>query len=338
MSRMRKGLGMAWVSLAAFAWASVLTGLWPSGAACAAEEKVVVKGIVVGEDGQPVPGARVRAVVDRRGSAFAADLDVVTDAQGQFEAQLAPGTYRALATKGLLTSHGGPRAAQWWEVRKEEGPMEIRIPLKPGGRIMGVVVKKDGAPIEAARVSMQPVFAARTDKDGRFELEGVAAGKHYVWAQATGFGKEYVEANASGQGTAEVKIELGPEFKVRGRVTDEQGQPVSGARVLEQFVQRATADADGRYEVRGLSFNRKATSVQVEHPGFAKKQRSDVSPPKEGDVLTLDFVLDKGYTIEGEVRGPDGQPIRGARVGFNPNYFVGVPQNSTETDENGRFQ
>jgi hypothetical protein len=67
----------------------------------------------------------------------------------------------------------------------------------------------------------------------------------------------------------------------------------------------------------------------------------EVSPPKGGDVLALDVKLGQGFAVEGEVRGPDRKPVRGAEVAFGrdrADLSPWDPHNSTKTDEKGLFR
>jgi RNA polymerase sigma factor (sigma-70 family) len=43
-----------------------------------------------------------------------------------------------------------------------------------------------------------------------------------------------------------------------------------------------------------------------------------VDPPKGADSFKCDITLDRGWTVKGTVKGPDGKPVAGARI-YNPN-------------------
>ncbi|MBM4085825.1 MAG: carboxypeptidase regulatory-like domain-containing protein, partial [Planctomycetes bacterium] len=129
---MRYGMGVTSVWVWGLCLAEAWTMCFTMGVVGAVEERGTVKGLVVGEGGQPIAGARVRAlrISDVEPfDPFSPDLHAETDSVGRFEAQLRPGEYIAVVTKGLLTSDGAPQEARTWEV-KAGGTLEVRIPLR----------------------------------------------------------------------------------------------------------------------------------------------------------------------------------------------------------------
>ena len=344
--------------LSLFALAALVGAIIECPCECAAEAKGTVKGLVVAEDGKPIAGARVRAVrvsfcevLDP----FEPDLDVSTDAQGRFEAAVRAGEYIAIATKGLLTSDAAPLPLPPWDVASSK-TLEVRIPLRKGGRIEGTVAREgDGRPVSSAKVALLNGLTATANEEGRFTIEGVAFGEHWLQLAATGLASRSVPFNTSGQEVARVRIEMAPGFTVRGRVTDPAGRPVRGAlvqrptevgwrlrddplvgrerRVALRSMNSRPTDAEGRYELPGLSYGRDRVHLGVRHPQFAQSYGS-VSPPGEGSTATLDLQLKEGFAIEGEVLDPDGKPVRGAEVIRR----LADRDDSARTDDKGFFR
>jgi hypothetical protein len=143
-----------------------------------------------------------------------------------------------------------------------------------------------------------------------------------------------------------------------GRVVDEAGRPVEGARVVPQDYEErsgqirslqdrvfATTGADGRFLIRSIA-RRRATAGGAAHwigltvtkpgragvdvPGFEFKPGDDGSPH-----VVPDIVMSAGATISGTVVGPDDRPVAGVRV-YSPSGRAALAE-SVLTDDQGRF-
>ncbi len=328
------------IGLACFALAGLLAPV--PGRAAGVETKGTVKGLVLGEDGQPAPGARVRAVLipeTEPFDPFKPAVDLTTDATGCFEAQLPAGKYLPLATKGPLTSLEHDSRVWWWEVKAGETLGDVRIELDQGSRIEGRVVRKsDGSPIAGARVVLETGLAATSDAEGKFLLEPAPAWGGETLVMAPGLATEFAAAGIVWAGeTTRVRVQMAPGFRVQGRVTDEQGRPVPGARVeetgsrapVQRMLRRCVTDAQGRYDLPGCPFGLRF-GIAVSHPDFAAASKERLAPPKAGDVLTVDLVLTKGLVLEGDVLGPDGKPV--------PAALVKCGDQEARTEANGAFR
>lgn len=310
---------------------------------CVDAETGLIKCVVVDENDQPVEGARVTAVrlPDREpANPFSPDLDVLTDEQGRFEVNLPVGKYISCTTKELLTSADAPWPSQEWHIKASPDPQEVRIPLKMGGRVKGVVIDKEtGEPIPGATVMTVRGRTATTDNEGSFDILGESAKSGTLTVLAAGYGdvrKQYYMPNS---GAYEIRLELSPGYIVRGRVVDEEGSPVAGAIVDcgSSYInfKRRISDDQGRFEVAGCSAGK--SFWQISHPDYALNSNPELSFPETGDVVETDFVLTKGWAVAGRVVGPDGNPIKDARVdyGFSNCY---VYRASTRTDATGAFR
>ncbi|HEV3339562.1 MAG TPA: carboxypeptidase-like regulatory domain-containing protein [Pirellulales bacterium] len=129
---------------------------------------------VVGADGQPVSGAKVRGVADY--SAFAVDkLDgpefTVTGLNPRIE-------------RKLIVELPEKKLAAYRVVRgDEDGPIEVR--LQPCGSIVGRLVDEDGEPVANRMIGVgrpryaPPEFTPTTDAQGRFRVDGLVPGLEY---------------------------------------------------------------------------------------------------------------------------------------------------------------
>jgi len=108
-------------------------------------------------------------------------------------------------------------------------------------------------------------------------------------------------------------------FTLRGRVIDEAGEPVTGARLqpLDLFSwggEPVVADADGRFELKGLSGARDQAIVAVSADGT----RGMLTPVDPQNAYQPNIELAPLGTIVVEVRAADDRPAVGAQVEVIP--------------------
>ncbi|HHH29972.1 MAG TPA: carboxypeptidase regulatory-like domain-containing protein, partial [Polyangiaceae bacterium] len=152
-------------------------------------------GQVVDQDGAPLPAFTViaRAV---RGALVRQNVASVSsyDAGGRFEfAGLAPGELELIAT-----ARGYPPSAPVPVTVRASGASSVRITVRRGGRISGVIRSADGSPVQGATVSLEgrlgsassavPLLARGvSDGQGRYSLEGIGETLSSVRVHADGF-------------------------------------------------------------------------------------------------------------------------------------------------------
>ena len=168
---------------------------------------------------------------------------------------------------------------------------------------------------------------------------------------------------------ARVKEALGadPPGKITGRVVDTNHQPVAGAKVratLQVTVMMSTSPGgsytadyrgpaerlhtssgtDGRFELAGLCKGEYVLKVRA--PGRAWVEHTAYIAP-DLDPAALEFVLDQGDAIAGQVRDRQGKPIANATVtptqrqqyeGDLLRYTTTAVKDGVRADEEGRFR
>ena len=157
------------------------------------------------------------------------------DAQGRYHTFLpSPGRW------GVAVEGEGGRI--FWRVVavKSEKPVRVDVEL-PDTRLAGVVVLESGAGVAGARVRATPLgsgvadvgeFAAVSQRDGRFLLEGLPEGPwHLVATTAAGPSDGVVASVAAGRDGEEVRLVVRERVTVRGRVLA-AGVGVPGAQVV----------------------------------------------------------------------------------------------------------
>ncbi|MCB9879339.1 MAG: carboxypeptidase regulatory-like domain-containing protein [Planctomycetes bacterium] len=223
----------------------------------------VIAGRVIDDRGMPVAGCkvgarRIRSVAGMEIESFSGDEAATTAADGTFvlaglEGETA--TLRAFGDGHTTTTLPGVAV----------GTTGLDVRVERAGRIEGVLVGPDGAPIAgsevvASRVSGSPRLevvedaglmpfgggrsSAKTDAQGRFVIDDVHPGLLAV--RATGDLHKPVEKSgvqvAPGANVTGLRLVADPGATVRVTVVDETGAPVVGAKV---GVKRASSSGEG---------------------------------------------------------------------------------------------
>jgi RNA polymerase sigma factor (sigma-70 family) len=187
----------------------------------------------------------------------------------------------------------------------------------------------------------------RTDGSGHFSVdlgEGpivsvtvVVAAEGYVPKESR-WGADNIPVNPV------IGLERG--VRIGGRVVDEQGQPIQGARILPcallttgEEVGAALSDAQGRWQSSALAASavndkkRKHLTFRLSHRDYITVRQDTGLDEACGQNAVLR--MKRGASLSGRVTGPDGKPVVRARV------VVGQPNAATfetETDAAGRFR
>src|ERR1700747_121531 len=126
---------------------------------------------------------------------------------------------------------------------------EEHAPSAHTSSIAGTVIKEPGSqPLKKVLVQVVAEnqkeggnYTASTDADGRFHIENVAPGPYRIFIERTGFvgGNEHglksdvnVFTVQSGQAVEDLLFRMVPTAVISGRITDEDGDPMSGVRVI----------------------------------------------------------------------------------------------------------
>jgi protocatechuate 3,4-dioxygenase beta subunit len=295
-----------------------------AGRALDARERRGVAGAFVWLPGDPGSAARA----DRSG---AFSLPVRRPWRGQVLRAAAPGYVEAASR----VPAAGPGRAE-----------ETVLLLEPAAVLSGTVVDDADRPIEGAEVRVVETgdqgwrraggsLYARTDRAGRFRIDGLAArSPHLAHVARQGYSpavEDVAPAPERPDGRpallAELRIVLREGRALRARAVDEAGAPVAGARAVllpEELARRrwpglppgvlsAESAADGRFELREVLPGR--ASLLLSAPGRAPVERQGVEIPV--DVLVTDLgelVLEPEAFVEGRVVEPGGSPVAEASV------------------------
>lgn len=244
----------------------------------------------------------------------------------------APGT-RAKASPGLAGAKSTASATP--VTSASAAPQTSGTPPKGKGKrrdkrprvtLEGLVVTPGGQPVAGARVQARSVgrrgsgSEATTDALGRFRLE-LRAREAWVRARppagAPGLaGSEGVTWKGAGQ---EARYELAEPLRLSqgvalvGEIRSLAGEPIPGARLRawgRRNQARATADAQGRFRLEGLS--EASYSVEASAKGFVSDTVDVPVTLQRGGEAS--FTLSPAGSLSGVIRGADGQPLGRAAV------------------------
>ncbi len=220
-----------------------------------------IAGRVTDSDGRPAAGIRVTAEPSTSFSFNRFDpRSAATDADGRYELDdLDPGTYALrVGSRGWGRGAGstgeafGVAVVEGVEVTATSMTGGVNVQLSSPGRVIGLVVGKDGEPLAGATVfvreaSGRPVDAistVRSGSDGRFSYSRVNPGTYVVSARGDGQASETVDGVVvtTGQDT-EVRLEVDTASSLVVRTVEKDDTPVRA--------EVTVVDSDGR-EVSGL--------------------------------------------------------------------------------------
>lgn len=294
-----------------------------------------VTGRVTMPDGKPAPGAVVEVDYPK------IDARSIADESGNYNLRLAPGEYAIIARLGqyVLTFD---RSIEIDGSGAITGSTQLK--LDPAAVVMGRVIDRStGKPVAGAKVTMRNYGENETeaDKYGAYRFEAVPRTGHTITASKEGYSRPIVRFNAAGQSFVQVDIDVRPEGTVKGKVTDEAGNPIAnasiGPRLSEFKFQRAHTDANGEYTLAGLDPT-ESIAVLVDADEYDLSEQPIVFPAGRCET-TLDFRLTHNNgvrTVTGGVMDMAGNPIKDALVQYGWTDCC-VEYTTTRSDGNGCF-
>jgi hypothetical protein len=260
-----------------------------------------------------------------------------TDAAGTFRIEGVPdGGY------DLIAEHRGHGPAEQPVTVAGAAVGGLAVDLPPGYAIVGAL--RGVAAAELALVSVVAVAegahrVGEVSGDGRYRIEGVAAGGWWVAADVADSGRQArARAEVTGAGETTVDLDFTGGLALTGTVRHE-GRPVSGARVWLRPIDAlasgsATTDYQGRYRIENLA----AGSYRLEVLDAQRGGRHGAEVTLDGD-RELDVEL-RSFRLTGRVLDAFGdEPIAGARVEVEPAVDEAMMwgYESVETDDSGGF-
>ncbi len=235
-----------------------------------------VSGRVIDENGKPVAKVKINASAGMWGLGGTDNDDAITDDKGGFQiAALAAGTHTLSAVDG---EHA---PAQSSPITIADRPVTgIEIKMKSGGRVAGTVIDTANKPVPFATVRIAGKTSggdgdrnaasrqATCDKDGTFEIRGLARNKLQARAESDTAASKVIDVDLSDKAAASgLELVLDVSGQIAGVVVDDKGAPVPEVQVNAfpdilggasteglqlAGMSSATTDGGGAFVIHGL--------------------------------------------------------------------------------------
>lgn len=279
-----------------------------------------VEGTTVGADGEPLANIMIFVIPDdlmtmaALGTAGVSHPEpAMSRADGSFRIEnVAPGRIElhamALGRQQALLKN--------LEVQPGKDLTGVEIVLAPGAVVAGRVLAPSGKPVAGAEVnvmgsdtSMSLLNTTTSDGEGRYRLEGISPGSYRIEATH----KSYLPARRqlavrAGDNALDFTFEEGS-AQISGRVVDEAGAPVAGARVSLQKewdpsgLPSSSSDADGAFTLSGVPDG--VYQLFAEKQGFARSREGKLIAVDGSSVGGIEVRLIPGGSIVGRILGLD---------------------------------
>ena len=209
---------------------------------------------------------------------------------------------------------------------------------KPAGRaaIEGIVTKEPGSePVKKALIELIAEnqaeggdYTAVSGPDGGFRVEGIVPGRYHLFAERTGLlevDKHRARADGrvltltAGQDLKDLRIRLQAAAVVRGRVTDEDGDPLPNAQVA--VLRQTFVSGRGRWEQAGAERTNDLGEYRV--AGLpAGNYYVSVSPPPDFKSL-----IENAGLAAADAHN-SGAPDKPAGTSYQTTYYPGTADRS----------
>lgn len=298
-----------------------------------------LEGQVIDERDAPV--ARATVAIDTN-----PPMIVETEADGAFVFEgLIRRDYRLEATAD--ERYAGPA-----RLRLGDKPEPVTLRLRKGGMVeVAVTDRATGAAITGAEIELRSTLTwkATTDGQGLARLRGVGAGWSPLAVRAMGYAPNAVMVSTSGapESAEHVSVVLARGAAISGRVLDESGKPVGGARVVATNASEplpvvdprrdgVLSGADGAFSIPSVSAGtwRLTATAGDRAPVTSVPLSVDGQHARSG----VELVLSAGAVVHGTVVDATGAPVAGAQIAVVARGFVDWrPRRQAFSDADGTF-
>ncbi len=343
----------------------------------------MIWGYILNMSGEPVSGAEVllttsQSIFSQAVSALLtqeAPISTTSDSNGYYEMGGVPLNQE---WRLYVTGVGGytPQLSDVFALTPSYRVVRVDVNVFDGTSVSGFVRDTAGNPISRADIVCMPEYSAifspldqpttfknvTTQEDGSYYISGLPQGSYQILAWKAGYKVPMSGYKFASDGYSKVtgiNITLEPveagELSVYGKVTNPQGQPISGADVqLEgittagfQSVDESTkTDSAGMYKIDGVSIG--YYELRVSYPGYVTRTLYSVRFNQPTDVILQTFGVIRGQVLVKETNAPLEKPFtieaKPEPLGADASGDITFAQYTTETTESsftnpeGRFE
>jgi RNA polymerase sigma factor (sigma-70 family) len=307
------------------------------------KNRTLVLRVVDRESRAPIEGAEVTVEIDsgaRAGLGGEPELltRTATDKDGRCRIEFP----RVLPKEVYITARKAGYADRGYGPLLEPGvpaiPADHTIEMEGGVTIGGVVRNRDGKPIAGATVivmaragadgatdwSYVPEVKVATDAEGRWRFNQMPTGWSFVYLRVThpDYVPTFMQRDFPRPSDLLLKAKkaetiLDEGSALAGRVVDDRGRPLAGAkvglgadrRIGDRGFPAVETDAEGRFRFGHVPIG--TQTVTAQSPGRAPEMAEVVVAP---GMKPVEFRLGPGHLIRGRVVNPQGKPLDGVTV------------------------
>jgi hypothetical protein len=285
------------------------------------EQGTNIGGIIHDEQGDPIEGARVYLLVPGSEEVERAaiwDHEEKTDAEGRWRCDIMPSKlddiWIRLAHPDYISDemYGKTPKPPIEQLRAMTGVMV----MKQGLTVSGRVIDANDRPIEGASVAQgsdrfgSHYPSTQTDSEGRFEFKNARPDEMVLTVQAKGYSPD-LKSFTVYKGMEPIEFRLEPGHKIRGRIINTAGNPVSGAFVAadtwrghRSLEWRVDTDAEGRFEWNEAPSDEVLIDMGKQH--YMSVRNYGMSPSEQEHEI----IMPPQLKISGKVVDADtGEPI-----------------------------
>lgn len=276
----------------------VLFGIMYSGVSYAADPSTQAKisGKVTDLEGFPIQDATIKYSLRYQGEET--EKSVKTDSTGSYSILESVQDYTEISfiieAEGYVTD----RHRNTYYLSEGEQIL-VNFELYEPSTIVGSVTDQTGKPIPDALVKVTGALdrPVKTDQQGRYAVTGLDFDYNpniAIWVDSADYMLyEQDRLNVQAGKTLIVDVVLTEAAHVRGKVVDEAGNPVSGAKVNAGGSATTTTDAQGNYFIKRVPTG--TITITGEAAGYLKSTQN--IPLVQGDRNTFNIVLKKDADI-----------------------------------------
>ncbi|MBN1291203.1 MAG: carboxypeptidase regulatory-like domain-containing protein, partial [Candidatus Latescibacteria bacterium] len=332
---------------------------------------IEISGIVLSPDGNPVTGVTITA---REAKRFGKEKGkTITDDNGMFiligqtegtklllkaenkELQLRGKTEYEVQPDTKPQLNLNTRSSEEVNEKIQANDPVINLEHYETTNIEGLVLDESGNPIPKVKIGLiywdrdlgqgVGIFAGETDNSGNFDIPDLIIGDDYsLNTRIQGYGQTVLSLNSLKKEMSHINtiILRRADRWLEGTVTDENGNPVTGAQINTSReidalsgMKSAVSDSKGYFRFNELvAFVE--PEIEIEHKDFAHYEFRFI--PTNGKH---DFTLIRGQNyLDGIVTDSTNNPIEGAQISIDPQRHVSglIYMNDVVSDAVGKFR
>lgn len=279
----------------------------------------IVEGVVLDADGRPLPELRVTIGRYEGGASWLGDAPprparVLTDGDGRFRAI-------GIAAGEQQVSARAPGCLPWTGTCQvvADATANVAIALLRGNTLRGMLRDADGKPFGDVLIGAR---AGKLDwdevihPDGTFAIDGLPDGEIELKVDAEGQGRAQARVTMLPGGVTTCELQLERGLVVKGKVRDEQGQPLPQVNIRWQpspspLDGYTFTDKEGAFTIVNAPDAKLA--ITIDGDAIISKRFEDIDPHAGELDLRAQHLPAKSVYLAGVVLGPDGRPAA-ARV------------------------